>query len=125
MRNGEGMGLARAAELNSFPGPRHLLDLRGELDLNDGQIARIKVIHAEMKKQAIAKGEDILQAERHLANLFASGHPSATEVSRITEHLGIMRGQLQAVHLVAHIKSARQLTTQQIKNYDRLRGYRN
>lgn len=124
LRNGEGMGLARAAELNSFPGPRHLLELKAELGLEHGQVARIEKIHATMKTQAIAKGEEILQAERHLANLFASGRPSATEVTRITEHLGIMRGQLQAVHLVAHIESARLLTAEQIKSYDRLRGYR-
>ena len=96
LRKGEGMGLARAAELNSFPGPRHLLDLKAKLDLKPGQVARIEKIHATMKTQAIAKGEEILQAERHLANLFASGRPSATEVTRITEHLGIIRGQLQA-----------------------------
>lgn len=125
LRNGEGMGLARAAELNHFPGPRHLLDLRSELDLNHAQIDRIEAIHKNMRTDAIAKGEDILQAEIHLANLFASGQPTAAEVKRVTGHLGIMRGQLQAIHLLAHIESTRELTSEQIEGYDRLRGYRN
>ncbi len=124
LRNGEGMGLARAAELNHFPGPKHLLELMSELDLNHAQIERIEAIHKKMSTQAIAKGEDILKAEFHLANLFTSGQPTAAEVKRVTEHLGIMRGQLQAIHLLAHIESTRELTGEQIEGYDRLRGYR-
>ena len=72
---------------------------------------------------ARAKGEGILEAELHLANLFASGQPSAEGLARITEHLGLMRGQLQAIHLLAHIEAARELTHEQIESYDRLRGY--
>ena len=124
LRNGEGMGLARPAELNQFPGPKHLLELVADLDLNQAQIDRIKAIRKKMKMRAIAKGEEILETERHLANLFASGHPSVEEMTRMTEHLGIMRGQLQAIHLLAHIESARELAANQIENYDRLRGYR-
>jgi hypothetical protein len=30
LRTGSGMGLARPAELNSYPGPRHVLDLADE-----------------------------------------------------------------------------------------------
>ncbi|MDE0028191.1 MAG: hypothetical protein OXU42_02145 [Deltaproteobacteria bacterium] len=124
LRNGDGMGLARAAELNSFPGPRHLLDLKADLDLTREQVVRIEAIHAKMKTSAVAKGEAILQAESHLANLFAAGRPTAAETTRMTEHLGIMRGQLQAIHLLAHIESTRELTAKQIERYDRLRGYR-
>ncbi len=124
LRNGDGMGLARAAELNHFPGPRHLLDLSVELGLGDAQIERIEVIHRNMKARAIAKGEEVLQAELHLSNLFASGQPSAPVLTRMTEHLGLMRGQLQTIHLLAHIEAAEVLTVEQIEGYDRLRGYR-
>jgi hypothetical protein len=34
---GEGMGMAKAAELNGYPGPRHVLDLAQELGLTDSQ----------------------------------------------------------------------------------------
>lgn len=128
LRNGEGMGLARPAELNRFPGPKHLLELASELDLHPAQVRRIEAIHEKMRAQAIAKGEDILMAERRLANLFASAavgeRPSVADVKRIAEHLGVMRGQLQAIHLLAHMESARELTVEQIEEYDRLRGYR-
>ena len=124
LRNGEGMGLARAAELNHFPGPKHLLELATKLGLGTAQIARIEEIHDGMKARAIAKGQAILEAEKHLAGLFASGQPSQAALSRITGHLGVMRGQLQAIHLLAHIEAARELTAEQIEDYDRLRGYR-
>ncbi len=125
LRQGEGMGLARAAELNHFPGPRHLLDLASDLGLSDAQVQRIRAIHDRMKSQAVAKGEDIIVAEKHLADLFASGDPSARKMTRVTEHLGAMRGQLQAIHLLAHIEAARELSAGQIREYDRLRGYLN
>ena len=125
LRHGEGMGLARAAELNHFPGPRHLLELASELGLGDDQIHRIRAIHDQMKSQAVAKGEDIIMAESHLADLFASGEPSAREMERITGHLGAMRGQLQAIHLLAHIEATRELSAVQVSEYDRLRGYLN
>jgi hypothetical protein len=32
---GKGMGYAKAAELNSYPGPKHVLELSKELDLTD------------------------------------------------------------------------------------------
>ncbi len=125
LRHGEGMGLARAAELNHFPGPRHLLELASELGLSDEQIARIRAIHDRMKSEAVAKGDAIIMAEGHLADLFASGEPTARETARVTGHLGAMRGQLQAIHLLAHIEAARELSAGQIREYDRLRGYLN
>lgn len=123
LREGDGMGLARAAELNRFPGPRHVLDLASELGLAGDQVRRMQAIYEEMKAQAVAKGESILAAERHLAALFSSGRPSAAEVMRVTGHLGAMQGELRAIHLLAHIEAARELSPEQVENYHRLRGY--
>lgn len=124
LRNGEGMGLARAAELNHFPGPKHLLELASSLGLDDAQVVRIEEIHAKMKSRAVAKGEEIIDAERHLAHLFASGHASVEAVTRASVYLGELRGALQAIHLVAHIEAARELSAEQVAHYDHLRGYR-
>lgn len=123
LRSGDGMGLARAAELNHFPGPRHLLELASQLGLSTAQIRRVEEIHKTMKARAVVKGEQILRAELHLSNLFSAGKPSMEETRRITGHLGTMRGQLQAIHLLAHIEAARELKADQIRTYDRLRGY--
>ena len=123
LRNGEGMGLARAAELNHFPGPKHLLELAPELNLDHAQVERIEAIRERMKRRAVAKGKEILEAERHLASMFDSGQPSVSGVKRVTEHLGIMRGELQAIHLLAHVETTGVLSDEQIEGYDRIRGY--
>lgn len=125
LREGEGMGLARAAELNHFPGPKHLLDLAPDLGLGTAQVERIQAIFDKMKADAVVKGEAILTAELHLSDLFASGDPPTGMVRRMTGHIGTLRGDLQAVHLLAHIEAARELTAEQIEAYDRLRGYAN
>jgi len=38
--NGEGMGFARPAELNHYPGPRHVLDNADKLQLSSDQLGK-------------------------------------------------------------------------------------
>jgi hypothetical protein len=38
------MGMAKAAELNGYPGPRHVLDLSPELHLTDAQTKLVRGI---------------------------------------------------------------------------------
>ena len=42
-----GMGLAKAAELNSYPGPLHVLQLANELGLSDAQRKATDSLYAE------------------------------------------------------------------------------
>ncbi len=44
LRAGGGWGLALPAELDGRPGPAHLLELKGSLDLDPGQVAAIEAI---------------------------------------------------------------------------------
>lgn len=123
LRAGEGMGLARAAELSHFPGPKHVLEMRRALSLTERQAGRISEIRASMSKRAIAKGEEIIAAERHLYEAFQSGSVTEEIVERITGHLGQLRGELQAIHLTAHLATREALTSEQVERYDELRGY--
>ena len=66
LRNGRGMGLAKAAELNSYPGPAHVLELQRELGLTARQIERTTALHHRMSAEAKALGEAILQREAGL-----------------------------------------------------------
>ena len=97
--------------------------LASELNLVRAQVERIETIRERMKRRAVAKGKAILEAEHHLASMFDSGQPSVSGVKRVTERLGIMRGELQAIHLLAHIETTGVLTDVQIEDYDRIRGY--
>src|ERR1043166_8084969 len=61
LRNGDGMGLAKAAELNGYPGPAHALDLAAKLGLDSGQVLRLTAIHDRMRETARSLGGDVLQ----------------------------------------------------------------
>jgi Spy/CpxP family protein refolding chaperone len=125
LREGDGMGLARPAELNHYPGPKHVLELAEGLDLSPEQRENLEAIRERMLQQAIAKGEEVLEVERHLAQAFAGANADETTVRRTTAHLGTLRGELQAIHLNAHIETRAALTASQIQRYDELRGYSN
>jgi hypothetical protein len=51
---GNGMGLARAAELNGYPGPRHVLDAAndGKLTLTAAQREAVEEVFASMQRDA-------------------------------------------------------------------------
>lgn len=42
---GQGWGLAKAAELNGYPGLLHVLDMRAEINLSEDQLTVIKSIY--------------------------------------------------------------------------------
>lgn len=44
LQAGRGLGYAKAAELNGFPGPKHVLELAEELALSDDQRARTRAL---------------------------------------------------------------------------------
>src|SRR3979490_2736187 len=49
---GEGMGLAKAAELNGYPGPVHVLMLAKELKLTENQRQQIQAVFDRMSAAA-------------------------------------------------------------------------
>lgn len=120
---GEGMGLAMPAELNGYPGPRHVIDLAGPLALSNRQMRQVALIRAQMSDAAVAKGEDILDAEAELTALFRSGEATSPEVERMTARIGALQGELRAIHLSAHLLMRSLLTPEQIAEYNRHRGY--
>lgn len=120
---GQGMGFAKAAELNHYPGPKHVLELAGELRLGKEQIDQTKEVYDRMHKHAVSLGREIVDQERLLDHLFASGRIDAEKLREITLEIGTLRGELRAVHLEAHLEMRRILSPHQIQRYDELRGY--
>ena len=124
LRAGGGMGLAKPAELNRHPGPRHVLDLADKLDLTPAQRRDTQAIYDRMHTQAVALGERIVAQEQALEALFADNAPApSARVRQVTTDIARLNGMLRFVHLGAHIATARVLTPAQIDAYDRLRGY--
>lgn len=124
LREGAGMGLARAAELNRYPGPKHVLELAGELQLEPAQQAAALTVYDEMHAAAVKLGAEILAAEERLDRRFAHRHIDDDGLERATAEIARLRGELRFVHLRAHLRITELLTAAQIERYDTLRGYR-
>jgi hypothetical protein len=58
LKDGNGMGLALAGELNGYPGPRHAIDLAEQLQLSPAQVARLNELYAGMKSEG-ADGREV------------------------------------------------------------------
>src|SRR5215470_7257374 len=71
--NGQGMALAKAGELNHYPGPLHVLELAEQLKLSDAQKRRTEAIRKTMLDETIPLGARIVEKERELDQLFSSG----------------------------------------------------
>jgi LTXXQ motif family protein len=121
--SGEGMGYGKAAELNHFPGPRHVLDLEKELGLTAAQTTGTREIYRRMHERAVSLGKTILQKERELDRLFAEASITPQLLERLTGEAARLEGELRMTHLQAHLEMRSLLTPVQIAAYDALRGY--
>ena len=122
--SGGGMGFAKPAELNHYPGPKHVLELVDDLDLTPSQVYETKALFAEMKSSAVVLGNELLEAELALDKDFSQGtiNPESLRIALL--NAGKIRAQLRYVHLEAHLRQKRLLTTDQVAKYDEIRGYR-
>ncbi len=123
LRAGRGMSLALAAELNGFPGPRHVLDLGTELGLTAEQRHTFEQLFQEMQGEAQRLGAEILEAEAALDGIFRSGRAAEPELRRQLAALGALHGELRFTHLRSHLTVRAMLTEAQVARYDTLRGY--
>lgn len=123
LRSGRGMGFAKLAELNHYPGPRHVLELKDQLLLTPLQAAETRALFEEMRLNAIVLGEELIAAEMALDRSFANGAIDAESLDSALTDIGTIRARLRFVHLEAHLRQRRLLTAAQIARYDELRGY--
>ena len=122
-RSGEGMGYALAAELNAYPGPRHVLDMADSLGLDQSQRIATSRVLDEMRERAIELGVEIVAMERSLDSLFVEQDISDARLRVILAALGRLEAELRHAHLSAHLEMTAILTEHQRHEYARLRGY--
>jgi len=123
LRKGEGMGMAKAAELNGYPGPAHVLTLATQLGLTDEQKQAVTGIFERMSAAAKPLGGDLIAREQELDQLFAKGEITPERLSSETAAIGELQGRLRAVHLAAHLETRALLNPDQTAHYQQLRGY--
>jgi Spy/CpxP family protein refolding chaperone len=121
--DGEGMGLARSAEMNQYPGPKHLLELAKALSLTSDQQKEISAIREDMLKRARPLGQAIVDAERELDAAFRSGTITEADLRQRLDAIAKLQADLRLAHLRAHLLTKPLLTAEQIRKYDQLRAH--
>jgi Spy/CpxP family protein refolding chaperone len=123
LETGAGAGFARAAELNGYPGPRHILDLQDKLDLSEDQLAEVQKLYDEMNSEARQGGTEILQLETELEVAFREGTIDGATLETKVSTLAEKYGALRLLHLRTHLNAIQLLTPHQLALYNQLRGY--
>jgi Spy/CpxP family protein refolding chaperone len=123
LRSGRGMGLAMAAELNGYPGPMHVLELGDTLRLSPEQRQRTEALFSEMRREAVALGEEIVARETALDRAFASRSARPQEIEALVAAIGERQSTLRYTHLKYHLIMLDLLDPEQVALYGRLRGY--
>jgi len=120
LEQGQGFGMALAADRSGYPGPKHILELREQLRLTAEQGAAVTSLMAAMKEKAQPLGRQILGAEKQLEELFRAGRSEA-ELREETYRIATLRAQLRWVHLETHLKARKLLTPEQLAIYQQIR----
>ncbi|MFQ5570491.1 MAG: Spy/CpxP family protein refolding chaperone [Rhodothermales bacterium] len=121
--SGQGMGFAKPAELNHYPGPKHVLALADELELSEEQRTHTQALFEQMQAEAVEVGRQIVAGEGDLDALFAGQEADPQRMRALLDELGVLQARLRFIHLEAHLRMKRLLTEEQVRHYDQLRGY--
>jgi Spy/CpxP family protein refolding chaperone len=121
--SGAGMGYAKAAELNGFPGPMHVLEWASALDLSSDQQVAIRQLMERHKAQARQAGLKVVEAERGIEALFRSGHVEGDVLAARVAEAARAQGDYRLTHLETHRRALALLTPAQLAKYSELRGY--
>ena len=120
---GAGMGYAKAAELNGYPGPMHVLELGDQLGLRDDQKLAMRSLMDSHKAQARAIGAKVVASEREVERLFQRGNIDQEALAKVVGEAARLQGEYRLAHLETHRRALGLLTPEQVSKYAVLRGY--
>jgi len=123
LKAGRGMSLVLAAELNRYPGPRHVLELGEQLGLTDRQRVDVQRLFDQMTAEVVPIGEKLISQEAELDRLFARGVVTSSGLDSVTAAIGVTQAELRKDHLKYHLMTSDLLTPAQMQRYAQLRGY--
>ena len=115
--------MAKAAELNGYPGHLHVLALARDLRLAETQVSQVTAIRNRMSAAALPLGDELIEREHLLDRLFAQDQITPEQLMAETAAIGEVQGRLRAVHLAAHLETRAILSPEQMARYKKLRGY--
>jgi Spy/CpxP family protein refolding chaperone len=121
--DGKGWGLAKAAELNGYPGPIHILQMADKINLTKEQKVKVNELFQQMRNKAIPLGIQLIQLEKQLNITFQNKTINKKSLDNQLSYIENVRKKLRFVHLYTHLETPKILTKEQIDLYNKLRGY--
>jgi ketosteroid isomerase-like protein/Spy/CpxP family protein refolding chaperone len=122
-QEGAGMGYAKSAELNHYPGPAHALELADRLGLSPEQRAATRRLMDAHRADARATGAKLVESERALEALFRTGKVDQAQLAEAVRRAADLQGEYRLSHLETHRRLRAVITDEQVARYDQLRGY--
>ncbi len=123
LRRGGGWGLAKAAELNGYPGPAHLLELKEAVGLAPGQVAAVQALFERMQAAAKEEGARFIALETALEEAFRDRTVTPESLRAALGAIAASQARLRGIHLAAHLDTVTLISPEQVAAYNRLRGY--
>lgn len=120
---GAGLGYAKPAELNSYPGPLHALEMSERLGLSEGQRADLSRLRETMLTEAIPLGQQYLAIEAAIERHFRDADMEDARLRELLDESARIEAALRYAHLQTHVATKALLTPHQIALYDEARGY--
>jgi Spy/CpxP family protein refolding chaperone len=120
---GAGMGYAKPAELNGYPGPMHVLELADKLGLSGEQRSATQRLMDAHKAEARALGAKRVEAEKRLNSLFRAGKVDEKTLAEAVSASAATDASYRLSHLDTHRRMRALLTDAQVARYNELRGY--
>lgn len=121
LRAGGSDELALVAELNGYPDPAIVLQLRDKLALTPDQRFEITRLHSMTQGKARALGERIVIAEDDFDYFMAAAKQPQDSIRAQLDRIAGLRAALRGLHIEAHMKTWEALTEDQRQLYRELR----
>lgn len=113
-------GMGKIAELNHYPSPQRVLDIKKDLSITKEQEASLNKILTALNFKVTEMGGFMLKNERTLDSLFRLKKVNDGVLIYYTNRYGLYQGELRNAILQAHLKTRELLKPAQIKKYERL-----
>jgi len=114
---GGSLDFDRVAEINHFPNPKRVLEIKNLLTLTRVQNNRSTISYKLMRKYAIKAGRKIVRKENQLNYLFQQPNVDLHAVKKLVSEIATLKGELRFTHLKAHVNQESYLTDEQITTY--------
>ena len=120
---GQGNGARQGGRAQRLPGPAHVLELARRLHLTADQKVKTEALFKRMQARAISLGKELVEEERVLNNIFALQSVTPEALGSSLARIVKLQGQVRQVHLEAHLEQTALLSPEQVRQYNRIRGY--